>query len=149
VLRAAAACTARAHESTNPALVLNLGPAWLSAEAYVLFDNNVIEIPFKDWESPPGLGICPLGIIFTVCSSISSWLALNDEHVVVRPAPRRPLPVQRPQPRWRAVAAPTAGPAPSRVWLGQAGSRGRSAHVDADRPRACMVCARRCGGRAA
>lgn len=84
MLQAAATTIAGKHESTNLALVLNLGPAWLSAEAYTLFDNNVIEIPFKDWESPPGLGICPLGVIFTVCSSISSWLALNEEHVVVR-----------------------------------------------------------------
>ena len=63
--------------------MLNLGPAWLSKEAYGLFNDNVIEIPFKDWESPPGLGICPLGVIFTVCSSIASWLALNEDHVVV------------------------------------------------------------------
>ena len=56
----------------------------MNAEAYALFANNVIEIPFKDWESPPGLGICPLDVIFTVSSSISSWLALNDDHVVVR-----------------------------------------------------------------
>lgn len=69
------------------ALVLNLGPAWLSPEAYGLFNNTVIEIPFKDWESPPGLGICPLGVIFTVCSSIASWLALNEDHVVVSLAP--------------------------------------------------------------
>ena len=68
--------------------MLNLGPAWLSKEAYGLFNDNVIEIPFKDWESPPGLGICPLGVIFTVCSSIASWLALNEDHVVVSMAPR-------------------------------------------------------------
>ncbi len=83
VLRAAAAHINRVHGSANGALVLNLGPAWLSGEAYSLFSNNVIEIPFKDWESPPGLGICPLGVIFTVCSSIASWLALNEDHVVV------------------------------------------------------------------
>ena len=84
VLRAAAAHINRVHGSANGALVLNLGPAWLSGDAYSLFSNNVIEIPFKDWESPPGLGICPLGVIFTVCSSIASWLALNEDHVVVR-----------------------------------------------------------------
>ena len=66
--------------------MLNLGPAWLSPEAYGLFNDTVIEIPFKDWESPPGLGICPLGVIFTVCSSIASWLALNEDHVVVSTA---------------------------------------------------------------
>jgi hypothetical protein len=87
VLRGAAAHINRVHGSANGALVLNLGPAWLSGEAYSLFSNNVIEIPFKDWESPPGLGICPLGVIFTVCSSIASWLALNEDHVVVRTRP--------------------------------------------------------------
>lgn len=87
VLRGAAAHISRVHGSANGALVLNLGPAWLSGEAYSLFSNNVIEIPFKDWESPPGLGICPLGVIFTVCSSIASWLALNEDHVVVRTRP--------------------------------------------------------------
>lgn len=75
------------HGSSGHALVLNLGPAWSNEEAYELFLNNVIEIPFKDWESPPGLAVCPLDIIFTVCSSIASWLATNDDHSVVRLAP--------------------------------------------------------------
>ncbi len=90
VLKVAAAQISRVHGSAHSALVLNLGPAWLSGDAYTLFSNNVIEIPFKDWESPPGLSICPLGVIFTVCSSIASWLALNDDHVVVR-GPLLPL----------------------------------------------------------
>lgn len=71
-------------DSPACALVLNLGPAWLRPDAYELFNNNVIEVPFKDWESPPGLGIVPLDVMFTVCSSMASWLQLNDEHVVVR-----------------------------------------------------------------
>ncbi|KAK9846020.1 hypothetical protein WJX81_008599 [Elliptochloris bilobata] len=83
VLRAAAARVPGAQEGTKVALVLNLGPGWNLQEVYSMFGNNTIEIPFKDWESPPGLGICPLGVIFTVCSSISSWLALNEENVVV------------------------------------------------------------------
>ena len=87
VLRAAAGQVASAQESNNNLpLVLNLGPTWGNSEVYLLFGNNTIEIPFKDWESPPGLGICPLGVIFTVCSSVSSWLALNPDNVVVRPA---------------------------------------------------------------
>ena len=83
VLNIAASQVVKLCGSGHGALVLNLGPAWLSPEAYGLFNNTVIEIPFKDWESPPGLGICPLGVIFTVCSSIASWLALNEDHVVV------------------------------------------------------------------
>ena len=83
VLGTAAGQIGKLYGTSHEALVLNLGPAWLSPEAYGLFNNNVIEIPFKDWESPPGLGICPLGVIFTVCSSIASWLALNEDNVVV------------------------------------------------------------------
>lgn len=64
-------------------LVLNLGPAWGNHEAYELFQDNVIEIAFKEWESPPGLGICPLDVIFSVCHTASSWLAQNEKHVVV------------------------------------------------------------------
>ena len=86
VLSTAAAQIVKLYGTSHEALVLNLGPAWLSPDAYALFNNNVIEIPFKDWESPPGLGICPLGVIFTVCSSIASWLALNEDNVVVSPA---------------------------------------------------------------
>lgn len=64
-------------------LVLNLGPAWGKSNAYDLFQDNVIEIAFKEWESPPGLGICPLDVIFSVCHTASSWLAQNEKHVVV------------------------------------------------------------------
>ena len=64
-------------------LVLNLGPAWGNSDAYKLFQDNVIEIAFKEWESPPGLGICPLDVVFSVCHTTSSWLAQNDDHVVV------------------------------------------------------------------
>ena len=84
MLKSAAKNVQESHGSTGLALVLNLGPAWSNDEAYKLFSNNVIEIPFKDWESPPGLGVCPLDVIFTVCSSIASWLALNEDHFVVR-----------------------------------------------------------------
>ena len=83
VLGEAASQISQLYDASHTALVVNLGPAWLSGEAYELFNSNVIEIPFKDWESPPGLGICPLGVIFTVCSSIASWLALNEGNVVV------------------------------------------------------------------
>ncbi len=70
-------------DHAEQALVLNLGPSWMNVDAYSLFRNNVIEIPFKYWESPPGMGLCPLDVAFTVCSSISSWLMLNEDHFVV------------------------------------------------------------------
>ena len=50
-----------ASSSAGSALVLNLGPAWSSASAYALFDDAVIELPFRDWEGPPGLCAPPLG----------------------------------------------------------------------------------------
>ena len=83
VLHAASESIAENHSESSGILALNLGPAWGNADAYKLFGDNVIEISFKDWESPPGLGICPLDVIFSVCYSISSWLNLNDDHIVV------------------------------------------------------------------
>ena len=52
-------------------LVLNMGPAWIDASAYALFGNNVIEVPFRDWECPPGVGVLPLDVLFTACSTVS------------------------------------------------------------------------------
>lgn len=82
-LKAAAAHIRASHERPELAMILNLGPAWGKTDAYTLFANNVIEIPFKDWETPAGLGVCPLDVIFTACASISSWLNLDDENIVV------------------------------------------------------------------
>lgn len=70
-------------------LIINLGPKWMDMSVYSAFGNNVVEVPFTNWESPPGIGLCPLDVLFTVCSSISSWLKLNDDHIVVRPHVRQ------------------------------------------------------------
>lgn len=83
VLHAASDSIAERYGSSSGILALNLGPVWSNADAYKLFGDNVIEISFKEWESPPGLGICPLDVVFSVCYSISSWLNLNADHVVV------------------------------------------------------------------
>lgn len=83
VLHAASESIADSYGTSSGILALNLGPAWSNSDAYALFGDNVIEISFKEWESPPGLGVCPLDVIFSVCYSISSWLNLNDDHVVV------------------------------------------------------------------
>ena len=92
VLHAASDSIAEKYGSSSGILALNLGPVWSNADAYKLFGDNVIEISFKEWESPPGLGICPLDVIFSVCYSISSWLNLNADHVVVRSSwPEHPL----------------------------------------------------------
>lgn len=37
------------------------------------------------WESPAGLGICPLQYVFTVCSQIHQWLSLAPDNIVVGP----------------------------------------------------------------
>lgn len=63
--------------------MLNLSPVWTKSNVYELFQNNVIEIAFTEWEEPAGLGICPLDVIFSVCHTASSWLAQNETHVVV------------------------------------------------------------------
>ena len=38
------------------------------------------------WETPPGLGLCPLQYAFTVCSQMHQWLALMSDNVVVSAA---------------------------------------------------------------
>ena len=66
------------------ALVINLGPAWSAASAYSVFgDTPVMELPFRDWESPPGLGTPPLDVAFAVCKVLSSWLANGPDHVAL------------------------------------------------------------------
>ena len=69
-------------------LTLNNGPAWRHADAYALYDNNVFEqLFYKEWESPAGLGICPLDIIYQMCDTISNWLSMADKNIVVRALP--------------------------------------------------------------
>lgn len=34
-------------------------------------------------EKPSGMGLCPLGIIFLICSQIHQWLNLNSDNIVV------------------------------------------------------------------
>ena len=69
---------------SGAALVINLGPAWSAASAYSVFgDTPVMELPFRDWESPPGLGTPPLDVAFAVCKVLSSWLANGPDHVAL------------------------------------------------------------------
>ncbi|KAL4439922.1 hypothetical protein ABPG75_002923 [Micractinium tetrahymenae] len=63
--------------------LFNLSPAWRNVEAYQLFDNSVFELPMEIWEKPSGLGLCPLGIVFLICSQIHSWLSLSPDSLVV------------------------------------------------------------------
>ena len=46
--------------------------------------RNVIEFPWRAWESPPGLAICPLDVVFMICAAAHSWLSCNDGHIAVR-----------------------------------------------------------------
>ena len=65
-------------------LTLNNGPSWRKAIwAYELFNNNVFETLSKEWESPPGLGICPLDQLYQLCDYISQWHALAPKNIVV------------------------------------------------------------------
>ena len=43
-----------------------------------------MEFPHSFWERPPGLGLVPLHIIFTICSQMHQWLSLSPENIVVR-----------------------------------------------------------------
>jgi len=69
--------------SAGSALVLNLGPAWSSASAYSLFDDAVIELPFRDWEGPPGLCSPPLDVLFAVAEATSKWLSTSPDAVAL------------------------------------------------------------------
>jgi len=46
--------------------------------------RNVIEFAGGAWESPPGLAVCPLDVIFMICAAVHSWLGCNDDHIAVR-----------------------------------------------------------------
>ena len=62
-------------------LVVNLGPAWPQTAATL--SDNVLE-PFNyALERPPGLGIGSLGLLFTVCKAMHSWLTEAPDTVVV------------------------------------------------------------------
>ncbi|EFN52829.1 hypothetical protein CHLNCDRAFT_138268 [Chlorella variabilis] len=63
--------------------LFNLSPAWRNVEAYALFDNSVFELPMEIWEKPSGLALCPLHILFMICSQIHSWLSLSPDNIVV------------------------------------------------------------------
>ena len=65
------------------ALVLNLGPAWSSPSAYALFDDAVIELPFRDWEGPPGLCSPPLDVLFAAAEATSKWLSTSPDAVAL------------------------------------------------------------------
>jgi hypothetical protein len=82
-LKSAAAQIRALQDRPDLAMVLNLGPTWLKSDVYELFSNNVIEVK-GEYETPPGQGIVSLSIIFEACTSISSWLNMDDENIVVR-----------------------------------------------------------------
>ena len=85
--RAAAEGSAAAAPPPPPqagsALVLNLGPAWSSPSAYALFDDAVIELPFRDWEGPPGLCSPPLDVLFAAAAAASKWLSTSPDAVAL------------------------------------------------------------------
>ena len=42
-----------------------------------------MEYPTEFWEQPAGLGLCPLHVVFQVCSQIHQWLMLGPDNLVV------------------------------------------------------------------
>ncbi|KAK9808786.1 hypothetical protein WJX72_003664 [[Myrmecia] bisecta] len=82
-LLAAAAGLEEMEPEWDNVMVLNLGPTWSSSEAYKIFKDKVLEPANHSWECPPGLGICGLDALFSVCQQIHRWLAVDDANVVV------------------------------------------------------------------
>lgn len=79
--RAAAECEAR--HGAAAAMLVTVGPSRsLSVQAYASFLSNVIDLQ-ADWERPLGAGVCGLDKVFEACASVSNWLALDDDHVVL------------------------------------------------------------------
>ncbi|KFM23211.1 Formin-like protein 14 [Auxenochlorella protothecoides] len=62
---------------------VNLSPAWRDPDVYSYFNNSVMEFPLNIWERPPGLGLCPLHILVTICSQMHQWLSLSPDNLVV------------------------------------------------------------------
>ena len=84
-LKAAAAATRSLQTRDELAMVLNLGPTWIRPDIYDLFNNNVIEIK-GEYETPPGLAIVSLPIMFQACTSIASWLSMDKDNIAVSPS---------------------------------------------------------------
>ena len=132
--------------SVGEILTLNNGPAWRHADAYVLYDNNVFEqLFYKEWESPAGLGICPLDIIFQLCETITNWLTMAERNFVVRPGPRPPAPPMRlpmctgapPAAQWPAACQATRC---RRLGLVEAGCPACGAALPATCSHDCHLC---------
>ena len=62
-------------------LIVNLGPAW--PEGLQSQWDNILEPANYAFERPPGLGIAPLSVLFTVCRAMHSWLTASIDNAVV------------------------------------------------------------------
>ena len=65
------------------ALVINLGPSWPTAEPSHAFEDSISELKNSAWESPPGLGLCPLDTLFAACALVHRWLLLHADNIAV------------------------------------------------------------------
>ena len=64
-------------------LVMNLGDPWTDPTQLRLFDHRVVDFPSSGKNVAPGSDLIPLDILFTICSSMHSWLRINDKNVTV------------------------------------------------------------------
>jgi hypothetical protein len=67
----------------NGLLTINLSVPWPAALCDMLY--NVREVANGDFETPPGLGICPLDVLFTTCRLIHAWMSGGPTQAVVCP----------------------------------------------------------------
>lgn len=81
-LKSAADFFASQRGGLEHVLVMNLGDPWDPSQLQ-LFDNRVVDMPCQR-HTAPGSDLIPLDILFTICSSMHSWLRINDKNVTVR-----------------------------------------------------------------
>ena len=72
---AAMAVHARRERDNAAPLLVNLGPLWFDHEMNTIWRASTWEEGDCPWESPPGLGLCPLDVVLSVCSRLHEHLS--------------------------------------------------------------------------
>ncbi|KAG7670605.1 hypothetical protein Ndes2526A_g00379 [Nannochloris sp. 'desiccata'] len=72
---AAALIQARREQNDAAPLLVNLGPLWFDPVMNNIWKASTWEEGDCPWECPPGLGLCPLDVVLSVCSRLHEHLS--------------------------------------------------------------------------